>query len=141
MFTNDTTSKALDLMQRGMGASVLREQVLSNNIANATTPNYKRRDVNFQAQLQRAINSEKQEVIPFKMSKKNHIPVFRAMDYKEVKPNVFTEYYTYQNNNGNSVDIEKEMSESTKNTMYYNALAQWTAKKYSNLKDLLRWQI
>ena len=138
LILNGNLPKSVDLMQRAMSASVLRAEVLDNNIANATTPNYKRRDVNFQSQLLRAINSEKTDQIPFKTSRTRHIPVFRPMDYREVKPKVFTEFNTYQNNNGNSVDIDKEMMESAKNSMYYSALAQRTAKEFNKIKMLLR---
>jgi len=132
------STKSIDIMQRAMGASVFRSEVLNNNIANASTPNYKRRDVTFQTELIRALNSEITPRIPFRMSKENHIPNFRIKDYRSVKPKVFTEYNTYYNNNGNSVDIEKEMLESSKNTLYYNALAQRTAKEFNKIKFLLR---
>jgi flagellar basal-body rod protein FlgB len=137
-FLNGNSTRTIDLMQRAMGGSVLRSQVLNNNIANASTPNYKRKDITFQAELQRAIRSEKLAPgVPFKKTSKNHIPLMRAQDFNEVQPKVYTEFNTYQNNNGNSVDVEKEMMESTKNTMYFNALAQRTAKEFSKLKRLM----
>lgn len=133
------STKSIDLMQRAMGASVLRAQILNNNIANATTPHYKRHDLNFQAELERALNSEKEAPgIPFKMSRERHIPSFRIKDYREVSPSIITDYNTYYNNDGNSVDIEKEMIEASKNTMYYIALAQRTSKEFAKLKYLLR---
>jgi flagellar basal-body rod protein FlgB len=133
------STKNIDLMQRAMSASVLRNEVLNDNIANATTPNYKRKDVTFQAELMRAINTEKQrEEFQLKTSRENHIPAYRVKDYKDVSAKIVTEYNTYQNNNGNSVDIEKEMLESSKNSMYYNALAQRTASTFNKLKFILR---
>jgi len=133
------STKSIDLMQRAMGASVLRAQVLNNNIANATTPNYKRHDINFQAELERALNSEKEAPgVPFKMSSKKHMPSFKVKDYREVESKIITDYNTYYNNDGNSVDIEKEMVEASKNTMYFTALAQRTTKEFSKLKYLLR---
>ncbi len=139
LFDGSNSLKSIDLMHRAMSFSVLREQVINNNISNATTPNYKRKDVTFQQELLRSINSEKKEDdIPFKTSKKRHIPAFRAEDYREVTPKIITEYNTYQNNNGNSVDIEKEMMEETKTSMYFTALAQRTAKEFNKIKFLLR---
>lgn len=132
------STKTIDLMQRAMGASVLRADVINNNIANASTPNYKRRDVTFQAELERALASEKEKAVPFKMSREKHINHFKVKDFKKVGPKVITEYNTYQNNNGNSVDIDKEMIEGAKNTMYFNALAQRTAKEFNKIKLLLR---
>ena len=133
------STKSIDLMQRAMGSSVLRHEVINDNIANATTPNYKRKDVTFHAELERALNSEKEYPgVPFKTSRERHIPAFRVKDYRNVESKITTEYNTYQNNNNNSVDIEKEMLESSKNSMYYSALAQRTAKEFNKLKFLLR---
>lgn len=133
------STKMIDLAQRGMGASAKRNEVLNNNIANATTPNYKRQDITFQAELQRALNSEKEYPgTPMNTSDERHIPGFRVKDYREVKAKKTVDFNSYQNNNGNSVDIDKEIIESAKNTMYYNALAQRTAKEFNKLKFLLK---
>jgi flagellar basal-body rod protein FlgB len=137
--SGDNSTKSIDLMHRAMSFSVLRAQVLDNNIANVTTPNYKRKDVTFQQELLRAINSEKEEdKVPFKTTREKHISINRPKDYREVKSKVITEYNTYQNNNGNSVDIDKEMMEESKNAMYFNAMAQRVAKEFNKLKYLLR---
>ncbi len=139
IFNGDNSTKSIDLMQRTMGSCVLRSHVINNNIANATTPNYKRKDVTFNAELERALNSEKDfPGVPFKTSKKRHITSFKIKDYRSVRPKITTDFNTYQNNNGNSVDIDNEMMEGTKNTMLYNALAQRTAKEFNKLKYLLK---
>lgn len=136
---SDNSTKSIDLMQRTMGACVLRANVINNNIANATTPNYKRKDITFNAELERAINSEKEfPGVPFKTSKERHISSFKIKDYKNVEAKITTDYNSYQNNNGNSVDIDNEMMESAKNSMLYSALTQRTAKEFNKLKYLLR---
>lgn len=126
-------------MQRAMSASTMKQSVINNNIANVNTPNYKRQDVTFQSELQRALDSEAEYPgAPFKMTKDQHIPAFRVKDYREVQAKKITEYNTYQNNDGNSVDIDREMMESSKNTMYYSALAGRTAKEFNKLKFILK---
>jgi len=52
-------SKTVDILQRAMDASLIRRDVISNNIANADVPNFKRSVVNFESELKRALNSEK----------------------------------------------------------------------------------
>lgn len=133
--------KSIDIMQRSMSASSLRSQVLNNNIANATTPNYKRQDITFQSELQRALDSEQSfPGVPLTTTNEKHIPFMRVKDYKEVQAKKITEFNTYQNNDGNSVDIDKEMIEQSKNTMYYNALAQRAAKEFNKLKFIIKTQ-
>ncbi len=131
--------KSIDIMQRSMGASSLRSQVLNNNIANATTPNYKRQDITFQSELKRVLDNEKNYPgVPMTLTNEKHIPAMKMQDYREVKAKKITEFNTFQNNDGNSVDIDKEMIEQSKNTMYYNALAQRTAKEFNKLKYIMK---
>lgn len=139
VLTDGNSYKAIDIMQRGMSAASLRSQVLNNNIANATTPNYKRQDITFQAELQRALDSEASfPGVPMTVTNDKHIPSMRVKDYKDVKAKKITEFNTYQNNDGNSVDIDNEMIEQSKNTMYYNALAGRVSKEFNKLKFILR---
>ena len=42
-------------VEKAMQGSLLRQQVLANNIANANTPGFQRSDVNFQAALQQIV--------------------------------------------------------------------------------------
>src|SRR5579872_7274510 len=48
----DTTQLALEAAMRG---SMLRQSLLTNNLANANTPGYQRQDVNFQGALANAV--------------------------------------------------------------------------------------
>ncbi len=50
----DTTQLSLEAAMRG---SMLRQSLLTNNLANADTPGYKSEDVNFQSTLANAIQS------------------------------------------------------------------------------------
>ncbi|HEY1713001.1 MAG TPA: flagellar basal body protein [Solirubrobacteraceae bacterium] len=50
----DPTQLALEAAMRG---SMLRQTLLTNNLANADTPGYQREDVNFQSTLASAIQS------------------------------------------------------------------------------------
>ena len=50
----DTTQLALDAAMRG---SMLRQTLLTNNLANADTPGYQNEDVNFQSTLANALAS------------------------------------------------------------------------------------
>ena len=50
-----SSAKSIDIMQMAMGAASKRSSVIMNNIANATTPNYKRQDVQFDDFLAREL--------------------------------------------------------------------------------------
>jgi flagellar basal-body rod protein FlgB len=136
-----SSEKMVDILQMGLNASSKRNMVINNNIANSSTPNYKRQDITFQKELQRALDSEKyyeQNGDMLKLTHEKHIPITRPKDYRAVQAKKTTNFNSYQNNNGNSVDIDVEMLESAKNSMYYNSLAQRTAKEFNKINFLLR---
>jgi flagellar basal-body rod protein FlgB len=60
LMSGSKCTKMIDIAHRAIGAASLRAMVINNNIANATTPNYKRQDITFQSELERALNSEKE---------------------------------------------------------------------------------
>jgi hypothetical protein len=64
MFINSRFGQTVELLHRTMDVSVMRRQVISNNIANAETPHFKRTDVNFEAELKRAFESQEQRIVP-----------------------------------------------------------------------------
>jgi flagellar basal-body rod protein FlgB len=128
-----------NILEKSMNFQSLRWNVLSNNIANATTPNFKRSDVTFPAQLQRALQSQ-QSPYPFEAQKtdKKHIPFFEKTDYKQVSPKIQTEYYTAIQNNGNNVDMEYEMAESAKTALLYQATTSMVDRNYNKINLLLK---
>ena len=46
----------INVLEKTADASWLRHSVISNNIANADTPTYKRKDVNFQSYLEEQLS-------------------------------------------------------------------------------------
>jgi len=53
--------KSVDILHRAMNANVVERSVIANNIANANVPNFKRSMVNFESELKRALDTEKQK--------------------------------------------------------------------------------
>ena len=48
----------VDIFEKALDASWLRNEIISGNIANADTPKYKRKDVEFEKILADAVNSK-----------------------------------------------------------------------------------
>ena len=131
--------KTIDLMQRVLGASTIRKQVIDNNIANVSTPHFKRSQVTFESELNRALSSETyQPEITAKRSRKKHMVFHVPQDYRKVNVKTQVDYATYQNNNGNNVDIDREMVDSAKNSMHYLALAQKISQDFKKLNFVIK---
>jgi len=139
MFTNNSFGKTVDILQRTMDVSMIRREVIANNIANAETPNFKRSDVNFEASLGRALATEKEpQGLEAKMSSARHIPFNRTVDYKSVEPRTVLDYLTQSNNNGNNVDIETETMASTQNQMMYELMTSSVSSQFRRINMVLR---
>ncbi len=137
MTGNNTFGKSVDLLQRNMAVSMLRREVISNNIANAETPNFKRSDVNFEAELGRALASEKQDQSIGVLTNDKHIPFNQVTDYRTVSPKVVLDYLTTSKNNGNNVDIEVEMMNATQNQMLYEMMTEAVNHEFRQIDIVL----
>ena len=139
MIVNNSFSKTVDLLHRTMSTSSLRQAVYANNLANANVPNFKRTEVNFESELGRALDTEKQKpVLELKLTNPAHIPNWQPRDYQEVRPRRVLDYLTQADNNGNNVNPEEEFNLVLKNQLRYMLLSQMTTFEFSQVNMVLR---
>ncbi len=124
--------KALGVHQYALEARVKRAEVLANNLANADTPGFKARDVDFQAMMQRA----QQDVAGFTMetTDKAHMDTFAGGSDADLL------YRTpYQPSvDGNTVDAQQEQARFMRNAMDYQASFQFLSSKFAGLTKALK---
>ncbi len=140
-FENGNWGKTQYLLEKGLDVSMLRRNVIADNIANADTPHFKRSEVSFEAELRRALDSEryvKENAVPALMTQERHIPFFRARDFHDVKARTHIDYLSTMRNDGNNVDPEHEVGEALKNQLSYQALATAINNNYKMLNIVLR---
>jgi len=130
--------KNLEILTREMDISVLRRDVIANNVANVDTPNFKRSVVNFESQLKRALDSEKADVFTQYVTNSRHIVFDKPMDWRDVAPRRVLDYLTEAKNNGNNVDIEEEGMESLNNQLLYTTLAQVISSEFQRVNIVLK---
>lgn len=136
--SNDFT-KTVDILHRAMDASLVRRDVIANNIANADVPNFKRSVVNFESELKRALDSAKNKpALELTLTNPKHIPNWRERDYREVQPRRVLDYVTTAKNNGNNVDPEEEMMLSVQNQLMYTLMAQAQTFEFGQINLVLR---
>jgi flagellar basal-body rod protein FlgB len=135
----NTFTKTVDLVHRAMDASTIRRSVIANNIANAQVPNFKRSDLNFESELKRALETEKQKpALELELTHPKHIPNWKERDYREVEPRRVLDYVSTSKNNGNNVDPEQEFMAALENQMRYVLLAQAETFEFSQINMVLR---
>ncbi|MBL0388905.1 flagellar basal body rod protein FlgB [Tumebacillus sp. ITR2] len=124
-------SRSITLLERTLDSSSLRQKVLSNNIANIDTPNFKRSDVSFQDALSNAISEG--DTLEGRTTDARHIKI-NSKSLDDVKPTVFQENSTSLRTDGNNVDIDAEMTNLAENQILYNAMTQQINSKFGLLK-------
>ncbi|MCL2833466.1 MAG: flagellar basal body rod protein FlgB [Treponema sp.] len=139
MDINNTFTKTIDLLQRAMDASTVRGSVIANNIANAEVPNFKRSTVNFESELKRALDTEKQKpVLELTRTNPNHLSNWEPRNYQDVQVRRVLDYTSTTDNNGNNVDPEYEFNAYLQNQLNYYLLANSTNFEFSQVNMVLR---
>jgi len=123
------------IQEKALDAAWLRNEIHSHNISNVDTPNYKRKDVEFEKYLRYALEAGLDDVI---FHKKHNFKFDVPPTLGAVRPKV-TEYYnlTSLRLDENNVDIDFEMSELAKNTIKYNVITQNVNGKFAKLRHAI----
>lgn len=124
-------TRSITLLERTLDASSLRQKVLSNNIANIDTPNFKRSDVSFQDALSKALSPG--DTLEGRITDPRHIKI-NSTELDDVKPTVYQEKSTSLRSDGNNVDIDAEMTNLAENQILYNTMIQQLNAKFGLLK-------
>lgn len=135
----NTFSKTVDLLHRSLDAQTIRRDVIANNLANAGDPNFKRTEVNFESDLKRALDSQKQKpVIELTQTDPRHLSNWTPQDYRDVQPRRVLDYVSQSKNNGNNVDPETEVQLLVQNQLMYTLLAQSATFEFGQINSVLR---
>lgn len=122
--TMNTITDALDY-------SAKRNELISNNIANVDTPNFKTKDAAFKEVLGNAMDDLQ--------AKRTHSKHFTFTNNDANKAySVFTNHNTMYSHNGNNVDIDKEMADLAKNQIYYRSMVDRLNGKFNTLKTVIK---
>jgi flagellar basal-body rod protein FlgB len=128
------SSSIFDKTTNALGASInfrqLKEEVATSNIANAETPGYKAKKIDFEEALARAVDLEGMG----KMTTDHPEQIAIAGGPIEgVGADVYENPDITVTNDGNTVDMEREMAELSENTIIYRAAVQLINKKLAGL--------
>ena len=148
--TINVTSLALDgLMQK--------QRTISANVANSEVAGYKRQDVSFEDQLNdilekdyekeayKSANSKISPVDPqtvLRSKEMSAVTTAKALEarqaYGSFNPKLTEDDGAAISDNGNNVNVEKEMVELAKNASKYSVLSEVLGKKLAGLGELIK---
>lgn len=109
----------------------LRQNIISSNIANAETPGYHAKKLDFEEALARSLDLD--GLRGLSTNHESHIPVGGG-SLANVRPDIYENPEGQVSNDGNTVNLEKEMSSLAENSALYRAAIQLINKKLGALK-------
>ncbi|MCY9203186.1 flagellar basal body rod protein FlgB [Bacillus atrophaeus] len=124
----DLFSGTIQNLENALGRANIKQKVITNNIANIDTPNYKAKKVSFQNLL----NQESSRLESVKTD-------YRHVDFSDAgsKGSIVANSNTAYQQNGNNVDVDKEMTDLAENQINYQALVERMSGKFNSLKTVL----
>jgi flagellar basal-body rod protein FlgB len=126
--------KTTNLLQKGLDAAQLRQDVISNNIANIDTPGFKASEVQFESYMKEALADD--SGFQAKVTRPEHIE-FGGGSAPAVQPTVVSDDSAAMRMDGNGVDIDKQMTDLAKNSIWYDALVAKLNGELSRLKTAI----
>lgn len=119
---NDRSSLSISILQKSLDAAWLRNQVISENIANAGTPGYKKKTVEFESLLKEQIE---------------HSKGINEQTLQNIRPKVVQSSNLQMRLDENNVDAEVEMVNEAKNSIRYDTLIEQMNQQFQRIKTVL----
>ncbi len=133
-------SNAHELMTKALDYRAARQDLIAGNIANEDTPFYRPRDISFTQTLQaesRKIFNEPQ-VPKLELAQTNGAHFKSADEADSGQPQLFYRDGHLARNDGNSVDLDVETTEMTKNSMMFQGITAALKKEAAIFKAVLQ---
>jgi flagellar basal-body rod protein FlgB len=123
----------IHLLKKTLDLRSANQRVIAANIANADTPGYAPAHLEFEQQLQQAIQSKSSTQI----THPDHIPV-GTTDIDSVTGTITTNQDTTGIGDENGVNVDQEMLDLSKNELVYEAAAQLLKTRLSLLSYVVQ---
>ena len=129
-------SPNFNYLPRAMTAASIRQEVISHNIANVNTPNYRKSVVDFEDLLARELYGEEPDgKLKMVRTHDNHLPAEPLKFHAE--PTIWQDNTTIMRTDDNNVDIDIEMASLAKNQLYYNAVSTELSGHVTRLRNAI----
>jgi flagellar basal-body rod protein FlgB len=125
------------ILEKSMDAYTKRAEALADNMANVNTPDYKRKDVQFESFLQKALYEDGTSVIGRRTDEK-HFKIGIENKLDNLETTFVEDKNTKMRYDGNNVDIEIEKVEQTKNNIRYQFATNKISGGFTLLKSVIK---
>ncbi len=121
------------LLKNALDAASLRQKVIASNLANVETPDYVRKKVVFESELQKVVGEKDMAI---RTTNPRHISTTGESPEK-VQPRVVEDKSGGKASGVNNVDVDKEMAGLAKNQLYYAFTSKMMAWEFNQVKKAI----
>ena len=125
----DSIKKQLTFFGSALNIRNKRNDIIASNIANAGTPNYKARDINFLDEFKKVTNTGE-----IRITHSNHIP---TKNYN-ISGKAFYRDPVIASLDGNTVELSVEQMQFAENTMKYQTTLKFLNGKITKMISAIR---
>ncbi|MDA7816971.1 flagellar basal body rod protein FlgB [Sulfurimonas sp.] len=130
-------SRTHGLLAKALDYRAMRQDMISSNIANADTPFYKPRDVRFEDYLAHEKDKILDNTKHLEMAQTDGAHIAFKNENVSYKPTVYFRDGHMARNDGNSVDLDVETTEMSKNSVMFNAVINTGKKSAAIFKSVI----
>lgn len=122
---------SIDFLKIALDGSVLRHTAISDNIANVNTPGYKRKTVDFENLLKGELEKNK---LRLSTTNSRHIG---GTSIGNLNLAIKEQNNIAVRRDGNSVNIDIEVAERTKNEIYYSSISRQLSRQFETINSVI----
>jgi flagellar basal-body rod protein FlgB len=115
----------------------IRQDMISGNIANVDTPFYKAKDIGFEEMLAKSAKLLEEKTPTLALAKTDAQHLSPSKESMGEKADIFFRPNHTTRNDGNSVDLDVETTEMSKNAIMINAISAALKKKSMLFKTMI----
>lgn len=120
----------INILNKAANASWTKNEIIANNIANVDTPDFKRKDLDFESMLAASLTQKSTNNLDQKV---------KNLQGKALTPGIYTDYaelsYRYD---GNNVDIDTENAYLADNQLKYYTYLNSINQEFNRIKMVLQ---
>ena len=133
----DQLEASLQFHQQALGLRQQRHQILASNIANADTPNYKARDIDFGSELKKAVEQGRASGggLALARTSERHL---EGQEAATPRQELLYRVPDQPSLDGNTVDMDRERTQFADNAVRYQAALTLINSRIQGLKNAMQ---
>ena len=154
-----TSTRAMNITKLAMDGLMMRQKAITANSANVMTPDYLRKEVNFESQLKEMVAKDDLKTYIKEQNSMQYNPTsldfvmdrtekqgltmqqakyLQSNVYNDFEPQIVDDTASGVDTNGNNVNIESEIMDMASTGLKYNVLANLEQKQVSLIRGAIK---